>query len=117
SGVLHDTRWQQDTPVSSAVFLRPAAARLLAGDLRAVVTDGTGSSLRQHPWRIAGKTGTAEVDGAPSHGWFVGFAPYGAAKRRIAFAILLEHAGYGGRTAAPVAGEIVTAAGLSGLLE
>jgi peptidoglycan glycosyltransferase len=89
----------------------------LASDLRDVVMNGTGSSLRHHPWRIAGKTGTAEVDGAPSHGWFVGFAPYGPAKKRIAFAIVIEHAGYGGRTAAPIAGEIVTAAGLSGLLE
>jgi peptidoglycan glycosyltransferase len=84
--------------------------------MRAVVTRGTGSSLRNHPWRIAGKTGTAEVDGAASHGWFVGFAPYGAATQRIAFAIVLEHAGYGGRTAAPVAGEIVTAAGELGLM-
>jgi cell division protein FtsI/penicillin-binding protein 2 len=47
----------------------------------------------------------------------VGFAPYGPAKKRIAFAIVIEHAGYGGRTATPVAGEIVTAAGVSGLLE
>jgi peptidoglycan glycosyltransferase len=117
SGVLHDARWQQTTTPTTNVFLPSAAARLLASDLRDVVTSGTGSSLRHHPWRIAGKTGTAEVDGAASHGWFVGFAPYGPAKKRIAFAIVIEHAGYGGRTAAPVAGEIVTAAGLSGLLE
>src|SRR5205823_5113747 len=104
------------TPTTSA-FLPPAAARLLASDMRDVVRGGTGSGLRDHPWRIAGKTGTAEVDGAPSHGWFVGFAPYGPAKKRIAFAIVIEHAGYGGRTATPVAGEIVTAAGMSGLLE
>jgi peptidoglycan glycosyltransferase len=117
SGVLRDARWQQTTTPTTHAFLPAAAARLLASDMRDVVTGGTGSSLRNHPWRIAGKTGTAEVDGAPSHGWFVGFAPYGAAKKRIAFAILLEHAGYGGRTAAPVAGEIVTAAGLSSLLE
>jgi len=73
--------------------------------------------LRNHPWRIAGKTGTAEVTGAPSHGWFVGYAPYGPAKKRIAFAIVVEHGGYGGRSAAPVAGEIVTAAAQAGLIE
>ena len=95
----------------------PAAAHVLAGYMRDVVTNGTGSSLRNHAWRIAGKTGTAEVNGAPSHAWFVGFAPSGAAKRRIAFAIVVEHGGYGGRSAAPIAGEIGTAAGLSGLLE
>jgi peptidoglycan glycosyltransferase len=125
SGVLRDAHWvapngvdePQTTTPPTSVFLPPAAAQLLASDLRDVVTSGTGSSLRNHPWRIAGKTGTAEVTGAPSHGWFVGFAPYGPAKKRIAFAIVLEHAGYGGRTATPVAGEIVTAAGLSGLVE
>jgi cell division protein FtsW (lipid II flippase) len=117
SGTLRDARWEQTTAPTATAFLSPAAARVLAGDLRDVVISGTGSALRGHPWRIAGKTGTAEVNGARSHAWFVGYAPYGPAKKRIAFAIVIEHGGYGGRTAAPVAGEIVTAAGLSGLLE
>jgi peptidoglycan glycosyltransferase len=64
---------------------------------------------------IAGKTGTAEVSGAPSHSWFVGFAPYDSP--RIAFAVIVEHAGYGGRTAAPLAGDIVTAAQAAGILK
>ena len=67
------------------------------------------------PWPIAGKTGTAEVSGRPSHGWFVGFAPYGSGAKEIAFAIVIEHAGYGGATAAPAAGEIVSAATAAGL--
>jgi peptidoglycan glycosyltransferase len=117
SGVLRDLRWDQTAVPTQSSFLSPAAARLLASDMRAVVTSGTGASLRNHPGRIAGKTGTAEVDDAPSHAWFVGFAPYGPAKKRIAFAIVIEHAGYGGRAAAPAAGEIVTAAALSGLIE
>jgi peptidoglycan glycosyltransferase len=67
---------------------------------------------------IAGKTGTAEVEGAPSHAWFAGFAPYGPTQgRRIAFAVLIENGGYGGRTAAPLAAEIVRAARELGLLE
>jgi len=117
SGTLRDAYWEQRRLPASTPFLSPAAARIIASDMRDVVTSGTGSSLRHHPARIAGKTGTAEVDNAPSHGWFVGFAPYGPAKKRIAFAIVIEHAGYGGRTAAPAAGEIVTAAALSGLIE
>ena len=72
--------------------------------MRDVVLSGTGRSLRNHPWRIAGKTGTAEVTGKPPHGWFVGFAPYGHASKRIAFAIVIENAGYGGASAAPAAG-------------
>ena len=117
AGVLRDARWEQATAPPPTPFLSPAAARVLASDLRDVVTSGTASVLRHHAWRIAGKTGTAEVSGAPSHGWFVGYAPYGSAHKRIAFAIVIEHGGYGGRTAAPVAGEIVTAAALSGLIE
>jgi hypothetical protein len=37
--------------------------------------------------------------------------------KRIAFAIIIENAGYGGASAAPVAGEIVTAAAQSGLVQ
>lgn len=118
-GALRETYWQQRASRSSAPvkFLEPAAARLLASYLRDSVTTGTGSSLRGHAGRIAGKTGTAELSGRPSHGWFVGFAPYGPAARRIAFAIVMENAGYGGATAAPVAGEIVTAAAQAGLIK
>lgn len=91
-------------------LLSPDAARLLAGFMREAVTSGTGRQLAVHPARIAGKTGTAEVDDAASHAWFVGFAPHGSATRRVAFAVILEHAGYGGNRAALVAGQLVTAA-------
>ena len=96
--------------------LDPAATRQLGRFMRDAVTGGTGRSLRSHPAVIAGKTGTAEVSGRPSHGWFVGFAPYGSDKKEIAFAIVIEHAGYGGATAAPAAGEIVSAAAAAGLV-
>jgi cell division protein FtsI/penicillin-binding protein 2 len=85
--------------------------------MRDVVMSGTGRRLRDHPWRIAGKTGTAELSGQPSHSWFVGFAPFGPATSRIAFAVIIENAGYGGLAAAPVAGEIVTAAAALGLIK
>jgi peptidoglycan glycosyltransferase len=98
------------------VLLPPDAARLMAAYLRDVIVSGTGRSLKDHAWRIAGKTGTAEVAGSPSHAWFVGFAPYGAASKRIAFAVIIENAGYGGHAAAPVAGEIVTAAASAQLI-
>nr|MDQ3349520.1 FtsW/RodA/SpoVE family cell cycle protein [Acidobacteriota bacterium] len=93
-----------------------AAARRLGSYMRDVVLSGTGRSLRSHPGQIAGKTGTAEVSNGLSHGWFVGFAPYGPARKRIAFAIVVENAGYGGATAAPAAGEIVAAAEAAGLI-
>jgi cell division protein FtsW (lipid II flippase) len=118
-GVLRDVRWETSPsadPAKADVLLPPDAADLLAQYMRDAVVSGTGRSLSAHPWRIAGKTGTAEVSGAASHAWFVGYAPFGPATRRIAFAIIIEHAGYGGRAAAPVAGEIVTAAAAAGLV-
>ena len=96
-------------PVATALLAAPEA-RTLASFLRDAVTNGTGRQLRDHPARIAGKTGTAEVDEAAPHAWFAGFAPYGQADRRIAFAVVLENAGYGGVAAARVAGEVATAA-------
>jgi cell division protein FtsI/penicillin-binding protein 2 len=117
-GVLRETH-QEPAAATAAEpdrFLDRNAARLLAGYMRDVVLTGTGRSLKGHPWRIAGKTGTAELTGRPSHAWFVGFAPFGTATRRIAFAVIIENAGYGGANAAPVAGEIVTAAAESGLV-
>jgi peptidoglycan glycosyltransferase len=118
-GVLHETRWEQsgDQPSESDPFLNRDASRVLGSYMRDVVLTGTGRSLKSHPWRIAGKTGTAELTGRASHAWFVGFAPYGAATRRIAFAIIIENAGYGGASAAAAAGEIVTAAAQSGLVQ
>jgi peptidoglycan glycosyltransferase len=118
-GVLRETHQEQRAPPSTEpdLFLDRNASRLLAGYMRDVVLSGTGRSLKGHPWRIAGKTGTAELTGRASHAWFVGFAPYGTATRRIAFAIIIENAGYGGASAAPVAGEIVTAAAQSGLVQ
>jgi peptidoglycan glycosyltransferase len=67
---------------------------------------------------IAGKTGTAEVTGARSHAWFVGFAPASQKEgRRIAFAVLIENGGYGGAAAVPLAGEIVTGARALGIIK
>jgi cell division protein FtsW (lipid II flippase) len=117
TGVLRDTRIETSrTPAATHVLLKPDAASLLGRDLRDAVLTGTGKSLSAHPWRIAGKTGTAEVSGASSHAWFIGYAPYDRAEKRIAFAVIIENAGYGGRAAAPAAGEIVTAAAMSGLV-
>jgi cell division protein FtsW (lipid II flippase) len=108
---------RQDTTVVPRPFLSEEASHLLAGYMRDVVTQGTGRLLKDHPVRIAGKTGTAEVDDAKSHAWFVGFAPVGQATPRIAFAVLLENAGYGGLSAAAVVGKIVTAAESLGVIK
>ena len=115
-GVVRDVRWDAGGPPPAAqTFLSPESARLLGRYMRDAVLSGTGRALRDHPVPIAGKTGTAEVAGAASHSWFVGFAPFGTATKRIAVAVLIENAGYGGGAAAPAAGEIVSAAAQLGL--
>jgi len=116
-GTLHEAGILPASSRRGEALLAPGSARLVASYLRDAVLQGTARGLREHAWRIAGKTGTAEVAGAPSDAWFVGFAPYGPATRRVALAVLVENAGYGGLAAAPVAGEIVTAAAAAGLVQ
>lgn len=55
--------------------------------------------------KIAAKTGTSQVANGPDHAWFAGFAPLD--NPRYAFAVFVEHGGYGGTTAAPVAAQIL----------
>jgi peptidoglycan glycosyltransferase len=97
------------------VLVARDSARLIGRYMRDVVLIGTGRALRSHAIPIAGKTGTAEIAGAPSHSWFIGFAPYGQASRRVAVAVIIENAGYGAAAAAPAAGEIIAAASALGL--
>ena len=119
NGVLRDARCEQGEAATAGAgpLVSGGDAHLLASYMRDAVLSGTGRVLRSHPGRIAGKTGTAQLDRQPSHGWFVGFAPFGPAASRIAFAVVVENAGYGGGSAAPAAGEIVTAAMHAGLVK
>lgn len=85
-----------------------------------VVEEGTGRNAALAGIRVAGKTGTAQVfkhsagidaDLLPKderdHAWFVGYAP--ADDPRIAFAVVVEHGGHGGTTAAPIARKVLEA--------
>ena len=105
--VLDDSNRRTDPP---RPILPSSVAELLARTMRRVVLEGTGRVLRQVVPPVAGKTGTAEVADAPAHSWFVGFAPYGGATPRIAFAVIVENGGYGASLAAPIAGDVVAAA-------
>ena len=113
-GRMPEGRWIGDAnnPRTDAplVVLPPEQARFLAGAMRKVVTEGTARrAMAGSAIAIAGKTGTAQMDTGMPHAWFAGFAPADGA-RRIAFAVLVEHGGYGGAVSAPIAREVVEAA-------
>ena len=74
-----------------------------------VVKNGTGKGAQSPDLKIAGKTGTAEVQsGQLPHAWFIGFAP--ADEPTLAISIILENAGTGGSQAAPLASSILSEA-------
>ena len=71
-----------------------------------VVKSGTGTNAKIKNVKVAGKTGTAENSSGKSHAWFIGFAP--AENPKIAVAVILEEEGStGGKSAAPIAREII----------
>ncbi|HEV3332519.1 MAG TPA: FtsW/RodA/SpoVE family cell cycle protein [Bryobacteraceae bacterium] len=118
-GAMPQGRWiTDDTNTRTGepqTVLSSDTAQTLARFMREVVTAGTGRRAAG-AIPIAGKTGTAELADAPSHAWFIGFAPYGSASRKIAFSVLIENGVYGGTAAAPAATEIVDAAAKLGLI-
>jgi peptidoglycan glycosyltransferase len=101
-----------------AAIVAPATAAFLADAMRSVVMNGTARrAMKGAHVSIAGKTGTAQLGEGQPHSWFAGFAPYdGGPGNRVAFAVLVEHGGYGGSLAAPIAKEIVEAAADLGII-
>jgi cell division protein FtsI/penicillin-binding protein 2 len=115
-GEMPEGRWitdasntRRDAP---SPILPPEQANFIATAMRAVVTGGTARhAMAGLDVEVAGKTGTAQVEEGLPHSWFAGFAPADApAGNRIAFAVVVEHGGYGAQTAAPIARELVEAA-------
>ncbi len=116
-GMMPGGRWiEDDRTTDTKQLLTPEAAATMARFMREVVTSGTGRRAAGAVVPIAGKTGTAELAEAPSHAWFVGFAPSGKSAKRIAFSILVENGQYGGMYPAAAAAEIVGAAHDLGLI-
>jgi penicillin-binding protein 2 len=107
-----------EPPTSSKKLeLSPRTIAVLRESLERVVQDpqGTGRAAALAGVRVAGKTGTAETGGGqPDHAWFAGYVP--AERPRIAFVVMLEHAGSGGRTAGPVARQFVEALVSNGVI-
>jgi penicillin-binding protein 2 len=113
------------TPVAppaprSQVTLKPETIQAIRDGLWLVVNAaGTGGRARMAEYDVSGKTGTAQVisnEGARAakgktdkdlrdNGWFVFFAPRD--NPQIAGAVMVEHGGHGGTTAAPIARHVL----------
>lgn len=85
------------------------AAATLAEMMRGVVTHGTGTGAQVPGLTVYGKTGTAQQTGGNDHAWFIGFAARerNGAVEKVAFAVLIERGGTGGRVAVPVARQLL----------
>jgi cell division protein FtsI/penicillin-binding protein 2 len=107
AATVAEGRWRHPTLVTgedgdeaeAAKPLDPKVAGTLRTLMRQVVTDGTAADANL-PGKVAGKTGTAEFgtgDPLPTHAWFIGF------RGDLAFSVVVEDGGVGGRVAAPTA--------------
>ena len=73
-----------------------------------VVNNGTGTEAYVSGVKVAGKTGTAQLDlkEGTNNAWFVGFAP--ADDPQIAISVVIPNVkDYGSQAAAPIAGELL----------
>ena len=99
------------------IIRRRAVSARVAHQVRSMMIDvvrsGTGTAAALSGVQVAGKTGTAELrpnssDPKDADAWFVAFAP--AERPRVAVAVMLVGAGFGGTAAAPIARETLQAA-------
>ncbi|MGP9845699.1 peptidoglycan D,D-transpeptidase FtsI family protein [Brachybacterium sp. 107] len=73
-----------------------------------VVENGTGTAAAIDGVEVGGKTGTAEWgEDRAAHSWYVGYGQVD--DQKIAVAVVVEEGGYGSRTAAPIARDVMEA--------
>ena len=90
----------QVIPERTAIHIRDA--------MILTVQNGTAQAAQISGVSIAAKTGTAQNPHGQDHAWFIGFAP--SMEPQLAIAVLVEHGGVGGKTAAPIGGTILKGA-------
>jgi penicillin-binding protein 2 len=110
-------------PLGSLTGAERALFRVIQEALMGAVNEprGTGHACALKQVKVAGKTGTAQVVRMAAdfkkgdmnrmpikfrdHAWFAAYAPF--EDPRIAVAVLVEHGGYGGAAAAPIAKKVI----------
>src|SRR5207248_5856186 len=110
TGTWHPPTLVQDPPQGAGAAAPATVAAPVVTALhqlmRAVVTSGTGTAANVPGPPVYGKTGTAEFGPATppaTHAWFIGF------RGDVAFAVLVEGGGVGGRVAGPIAARFLAA--------
>lgn len=100
---------------SVSLSLKDGILESIRKGMRGVVNSSTGtaSNLGNLPVSVAGKTGTAQVAGKVSHGWFTGFFPFEHPKYVIC--VFLENGG-AGFYASTMTRQIIEEMGNQGLL-
>lgn len=93
--------WKWPISQKNWLLIKQGMARTTEGP------EGTAKELRKKlkGVRIACKTGTSQVKGKADHSWFAGFFPL--EEPLYAFAVLIEHGGYGATAAGPVAIDLI----------
>ncbi|HKP88720.1 MAG TPA: penicillin-binding transpeptidase domain-containing protein [Thermoleophilaceae bacterium] len=94
-------------PTEASEVMSERSASEVAGMMTRVVQEGTGTASALEGIDVAGKTGTAEVDGgAANQAWFIAFAP--VRDPEVAIAVTVERtSGQGGTVAAPIAKQVM----------
>ncbi|MCY9694527.1 peptidoglycan D,D-transpeptidase FtsI family protein [Paenibacillus alginolyticus] len=97
--VVQEVRYQTDRvmekfPVqlldSKEGRVSAATSRTLVNWMREVVTDGTGQGLKDAKWKLAGKSGTAQLETGKQekvNQWFIGYGPVDSPKYAVSVVI------------------------------
>ena len=98
---------RKDPQILQQNFLQPSTlATVREGMYDTIYSDvGTAKSLRTLPFKVAGKTGTAQFNNNQNvHAWFTAFAPYD--NPELVVTVMIEGGGEGSAIAVPIAKQI-----------
>lgn len=89
---------QEDNPKSTKLPFSQDILQVVQQGMREAVTGGTSQILKDLPFEVAAKTGTAQtMVGVDTHAWFVAYAPY--ENPTLVMAVLIENGGEGTESA------------------
>ena len=91
NGLYMPTRWLKSESNTPVRVVNASQAQFLQEAMRGVVTRGTGKQAATSPFKISGKTGTAEQDKHPDHKWFVSFVPDGKGSHLALCVVVMDN--------------------------